>query len=189
MANPKAPATKLMYAVRARLRDDDALALLIGKPDLKLRWARNRYTTRTERPCLAIAFVSDEPVDDGSVSVNSDETVMALALDLIIDLEIETEASAEANEAMETPIEDFDPSGLDDLMFVLKTASQLLRACCLDPLRDLTDLGRKCDWIQEVSVDDDDELPDDDGRLVGRINVIYRTSSWDPMELLEREAP
>jgi hypothetical protein len=186
MANPKAPATKLMYAVRQRLIDGD-LAGLVAKPDLKLRWARNRYTSREERPCLAIAFVSDEPADDGSVPASSDELVMVLALDLIVDLQIETEASAEANAAMETAIEEYDPSGLDDLLFVLKTASQLLRAACLDPLRDTTDLGRMCDWVQEVSVDDDEELPDDDGRLVGRINVIYRTSSWDPMELLERE--
>jgi hypothetical protein len=176
-----------MYAVRDRLVECD-LATLTGKPDLNIRWARNRYTTRIERPCLAIAFVSDTPIDSGGVSTSTDETVMLLELDLILDLEIETEASAEANEALGVDPLEFDPSGLDDLMFVLRTAAQQLRACCQDPLKDTTDLGRKVDWVQEVSVDDDEELPDDDGRLVGRINVIYRTSSWDPMLLLEREA-
>jgi hypothetical protein len=187
VANPKAPAVKVMYAVKARL--DEVLVDRTGIADLNLRWARNRYTSRAERPCLAIAFVSDAAADDGSIALSDDEAVQVLALDLILDLEIETEASAQANEATSTSILEFDPSGLDDMIFILKMATQALRECCADPLKDTTDLGRKVDWIQEVSLDDDEELPDDDGRLVSRINVIYRTSSWDPMLLLEREAP
>lgn len=187
MANPKAPAVKLMYAVKSRL--DEVLVDRVAMADLNIRWARNRYTTRAERPCLAIAFVSDAAADAGQVQLSDDESVMVLALDLILDLELETEASAEANEATDTSILDYDPSGLDLMIFVLKMATQALRECTLDPLKDTTDLGRKVDWIQEVSLDDDEELPDDDGRLVSRINVIYRTSSWDPMLLLEREAP
>lgn len=175
-----------MYAVHNRLGIDNLLANRSGVGDLRLRWARNRYTAREERPCLAIAFVSDEPIDDGSVAHNPDELVRALALDLIVDMEIETEASAEANQAMQTPEAEFDPSGLDRLSRLLDTAMLCLRECLLDPLKDETDLGRKIDWIQDAGIDDDEELPDDDGRLVGRINVIYRTSSWDPTLLLER---
>lgn len=184
MANPKAPATKLMYAVMARLVDA-GLPTQVNLPSLKLRWARNRFTTREERPCLAIAFVSDTP-EAGGVTLSPDEMVMVLSLDLILDLKLETEAADETNAALATSLLDYDPSGLDDMMFVLRTASKLLRECTLDPLRDSTDLGRKVDWIEDVSVADDHELPDDDGRLVGRINVIYRASSWDPMVLLER---
>ena len=180
------PFVRIMYAAREQLEVGDALANLTALPDLKIRWARNRYTTRQERPCVAIAFVSDAPVDDGAVSTNPDETVRALALDIIVDMEVETEASAEANQALETPVEQFDPTGLANLASVLAQAYQLLRACCQDPLRDSTTLGKMVDWVQDVSIDDDEDLPDDDGRLVGRVNVLYRTSSWDPMQLLER---
>jgi hypothetical protein len=187
MANPKAPPVKLMYAVRSRLEDGDLLRDRVAIADLKVRFGRNRYTTRAERPCIAIAFVSDEPADGGAVAASTDELVRNLALDLIVDLPIETEAFAEANEAMATPIDDYDPSGLDSLFFVLNTAMLCLRECFQDPLADTTDLGRMADWIEDVSVDDDEELPDDDGRLVGRVNVIYRSSSWDPMMLFEKE--
>lgn len=187
MANPKAPAILVMYAAKDILESGDALATAVNKPDLKIRWARNRYTSREERPCFAIAFVSDEPIDDGSVPTTFGELVRRLQLDLIVDLEVETEASTEAQEAQSASILDYDPSGLDDLMFVLLTGQKLLRAATEDPLRDTTDLGRRCDWIQDVSIDDDEDLPDDDGRLVGRINVIYRTSDVDPMVLIERE--
>lgn len=179
------PFVELMYAVMARLKEVD-LSTLTGIDGIALRFARNRYTTRHERPCLAIAFVSDEPADDGAVSANPDETVRVLALDLIVDLEIETEASAEANDAVDTPVDEFDPTGLSDLSKVLGQAGLALRECSQDPLKDTTDLGRKTDWVENISIDDDDELPDDDGRLVGRLNVIYRTSSWDPTVLLER---
>jgi hypothetical protein len=180
------PFVKLMYAARERLESGDLLATAVGMPDLKLRWARNRYATREERPCLSIAFVSDEPADDGRFPANMDETVRILALDLIVDLAVETEASAEANMALGTPPEEFDPSGLEVLAWVAATALRLLREACDDPLRDVTDLGRMCDWIQDVGIDDDEDLPDDDGRLVDRVNVIYRVHSVDPTVLLER---
>ena len=180
-----APFIRVMHRVRGRL-DEVNMPVVTGIADLSLRWARNRYTTREERPCLAIAFVSDEPADDGSVNTNSDELVRVLALDLICDMEIETEASAEANESMGTPIEEFDPAGLGQLSMVITEAHKALRECCIDPLQDTTELGRCIDWVQDIGYDDDEELAGEDGRLVGRLNVIYRTSSWDPTLLLER---
>ncbi len=179
------PRIEVLYAVMARLVQVD-LPTLTGRADLNLRWARNRYTSREERPCLAVAFVSDE-VADRDTGLNTDESVRMLAFDLIVDLQIETEASAEANAQIGTLMDEFDPSGLADLSAVLDVAMKALRQCCLDEFRDTTDLGKICDWVEDVEVDEDEELPDDDGRLVGRANVIYRTSSWDPTLLLKRE--
>lgn len=183
---PLSPRIEVLYAVMQRLIDAD-LPTSTGHAALKLRWARNRYTARDERPCLAVAFVSDEPVEGEGSNLNPDELVRALAFDLIVDLEIETESSAEANAALATPIGDFDPSGLQELSQVLDQAMKALRETMIDPLRDTTGLGKVSDWVQDVSIDDDDELPDDDGRLVGRANVIYRVSSWDPTLLFKRE--
>lgn len=180
-----APRLRVLYALMSRLVEVD-LPSLTGRADLKLRWARNRYTTRGERPCLALAFVSDTPADGADNYTNPDEMIRVLSFDLIVDLEIETEASAEANLALATAAGGFDPSGLQDLSDVLDRAMKALRECCHDPLKDTTALGRVVDWVQDVSIDDDEDLPDDDGRLVGRANVVYRTSSWDPTLLLER---
>jgi hypothetical protein len=69
---------------------------------------------------------------------------------------------------------------------VLDNAVLAWKECFQAPLVDTTSLGQKADWVQDVAIDDDEELPDDDGRLVGRVNVIYRTSSIDPTVLLER---
>lgn len=180
------PRVKVLLAAMKRLEEVD-MASRAGVPDLRLRWARNRYATREERPCLSIAFVADEPVDEGRVSLNPDETARALAIDIIIDMEVETEASAEVQAALAVPPEDFDPTGLANMSWVLDLAMLSLRECTQDPLKDTTELGRMIDWVEDVTIDDDDELPDDDGRLVGRANVIYRVSSWDPTLLLERE--
>lgn len=180
------PRVKVLYAVMDRLKTA-GLAAITGEDDLQFRWARNRYATREERPCLSIAFVSDEPADEGRVAHSTDETVMALAVDFIVDLAVETEASAETNTAMGTPLDDFDPSGLERLSWVLDNSMRALRQCFEDPLRDETDLGRKADWIEQAVIDDDEDLPDEDGRLVARANVIYRVHSSDPTVLLERE--
>ncbi len=179
------PRIEVLYAVMARLEQVD-LPTLTGIADLNLRWTRNRYTTREERPCLALAFVSDEP-RDRDTGLNGDETARILGIDLIVDLQIETEAAAQANTAIGTLMSEFDPSGLADLSAVLDVAMKALRQCCMDEFRDTTALGKVCDWVEDVEVDEDEELPDDDGRLVGRANVIYRTSSWDPTLLLKRD--
>ena len=179
------PRIRVLHAVMARLIEVD-MPLRCNIPDLKLRWARNRYTTREERPCLAIAFVSDAPVENAT-SLNSDEQMRALAFDIIVDMQIETEASAESQAAIGVAMAGYDPSGLLALSVVIDQAMLALRETSMDPLRDTTDLGRYSDWIQDVSIDDDEELPDDDGRLVGRANVIYRVHSWDPTLLLMRE--
>lgn len=175
-----------MHLVKGRLIDAD-LPTRAGVADLKIRWTRNRYTSREERPCLGIAFVSDEPADDGAINQNGDELTRVLALDLVLDMQIETEASSELNEAIATPIDDFDVTGLDALSAVLDIALLCLRECLLDPLCSTTPLGRAVDWIRDEGIDDDEDLQDDDGRLVARVNVLYRTSSWDPTLLLERE--
>ncbi len=181
MASPR---ITVLHALKKTLEDAD-LANVLGLPDLKIRWARNRYTAREERPCIAIAFVSDTP-QEGGADRNTDEMVRTLSFDLIVDMEVETEASAEAQEAMGTSVLDYDSTGLAVISWVLDVAMLALRRTQLDEFRDTTDLGKVADWIEDVSIDDDEDLPDDDGRLVGRANVIYRTSSWDPTLLYAR---
>lgn len=161
------------------------LPALLDLADLKLRWARNRYTAREERPCIAFAFVSDEPMEMDNLS--HDEMARRLAFDIIVDLEIDTEATAENESDLGTALEFYDPSGLARLSWVLDNVMLVLRRTCVDEFRDTTTLGKVVDWVEDVSVDEDEELPDDDGRLVGRVNVIYRTSSWDPTQLLKRD--
>lgn len=186
-----APRVKIMLAAMARLKEAD-LQASTGLADLVFRFARNRYATREERPCISLAFVSDGPVDaegggiGGGVLLNPEEALRALSLDIIVDLDIETEASAEANEQLATPPEDYDPTGLNELSIVLDDATLALRSSCIPPLQDTTDLGKMVDWVSEVVVDDDEELAGEDGRLVGRLNMVYRTSSWDPTHLFER---
>jgi hypothetical protein len=180
-----------LLAVRKALVDGD-LATMVGLPDLKIRFARNRYVTRGERPAVSIAFVSDEPTDGdgaegGGVYLNPDELLRSLGVDLIVDAEVETEASAEAGDLTSLPPDTFDGTGLATLSWILDCALLILKRCMFDPLRDTTDLGKMADWVGEVSIEDDEDLADDDGRLVGRANVLYRTSSQDPTVLLKRD--
>lgn len=178
------PRIRVLHAIFRRLLESN-IAADAELPDLAFRWERNRYTSREERPCVALAFVSDEPVEDPNLQ-NPDEMVLALAFDIIVDMEVETEASAEDNISAGTVLETFDPTGLSKLSLVLDLCLRSLRACTQGELTDTTELGRMIDWVEFVGIDDDEELTDTDGRLVGRANVIYRTSSWDPTVLLER---
>lgn len=181
----RSPRVTVLLALMKALEEGD-LPTVLELPDLKLRWARNRYTMREERPCIALAFVSDGPQGEAG-DRNGDELVRSLSFDIIVDLEVETEASAEAQASMGTSVLDFDPTGLSDLSWVLDVAMLALRRCFMDEFRDTTELGKVADWIEDVIIDDDEDLPDDDGRLVGRANVIYRTSSWDPTLLFARD--
>lgn len=187
---PISPRIRVMHAVKRRLRDSD-LATQVGLPDLKVRWLRNRYATNEERPALSIAFVSDEPADGdsaaGGVYLNPDEELRMLALDFIVDLDVESEASAEAMQLLDADEDDFDGTGLAILSWVLDCTLRTLKQCMFDPLRDATDLGKMADWVAEVSVEDDEDLADIAGRLVGRANVLYRTSSQDPTILFMRD--
>lgn len=161
------------------------LPALLELPALKFRWERNRYTSREERPCIALAFVSDEPMEMDNLS--EDEMARRLAFDIIVDLQIDTEAAAEAESDLGTVAEFYDPTGLAALSWVLDNVMLVLRRTCIDEFRDTTALGKVADWVEDVSIDEDEELPDDDGRLVGRANVVYRTSSWDPTLLFKRD--
>jgi hypothetical protein len=178
------PRIIVLNAAMADVRAAD-LPTLLELADLKFRWERNRYTSREERPCVAFAFVSDEPMEMDNLS--HDEMARRLAFDIIVDLKIDTEATAEAESDLGTAAEFYDPSGLAALSWVLDNVMLVLRRSMIDEFRETTALGQVADWVEDVSIDEDEELPDDDGRLVGRANVIYRTSSWDPTLLLMRE--
>jgi hypothetical protein len=153
--------------------DGDPLAL-------KLRWLRNRYTTQEEKPCLAIAFVSDGPQDpqDADQYPAVGEAVRELAVDLVIDVDLPTEVEADEEELIA------DVAGLEILAHIERRAVQLLKRGFENPADAPTPLSLCAHWVQEIGVDNDEDLVDFPGRLVSRVNVLYRVRSDDPMILL-----
>jgi hypothetical protein len=147
---------------------------------LKLRWLRNRYTTAEEKPCIALAFVSDGPQDPSGQDQYpaAGEAVRELAVDIIVDLEVPTEVEAEEEELVA------DVAGLEILSHFERRALRALKRGFLDPADAATPLSAVAHWVQELGVDNDEDLVDFNGRLVSRINVLYRVRSDDPMILL-----
>lgn len=175
------PRVRVLNAVMTTLLAAD-LPARTEMPDLRVRWARNRYTTIEERPCIAIAFVSDAPVDTDQYN-SSGEMVRMLSVDLVADAEVESEASAE-----ETPDPtDRDPHGLTALSIMVDQAMLALKEGFAPDADPGTPLALVADWCEDAGVSDDEELQDIDGRLVARANVLYRVSTTDPTVLFTRE--
>ena len=179
------PFVEVMNAVRETFIARD-LAAATGQAGLTIRFARNRYATNKERPALSIAFVEDGPTDNAQ-NLALGEKQRTLSLDLIVDLEVEEEAGAEAAlEAGQDPAT-FDPTGLGELSAVLVEAvSMLQRAWRGDVNMADYPIAAYADWIEEIGIDDDEDLADIDGRLVARVNVLYRVHAEDPKMLLRR---
>lgn len=152
-----------------------------GQPmELKLRWARNRYTTLEEKPCVALAFVSDSPVDpqDSDRYPSAGEALRECALDIIVDIDLPTETAVEEEQLIA------DVAGLEILSHVERRVVQALKAGWIDQAGNPSPLSAKAHWVQEIGVDNDEDLIDFNGRLVSRVNVLYRVSSEDPTKLL-----
>lgn len=144
---------------------------------LKFRWLRNRYATNEEKPCQAIAFVSDGPRDSREGQTYG-EQVRELAIDLITDIEIPTEVEADE----EATIADI--AGLEILSHFDRRAVQALRAGFGNEAAHPTPLNQVATWVEELGVDDDEDLVDFNGRLASRLIVQYRVRSDDLMVLL-----
>lgn len=149
-----------------------------GVADLTFRWRRNRYTTAEERNCLSLAFVGDRPRDPEDTNLALGETMRELQLDLIADIELPTEVAVE-----EADTED-DYARLQILMAVLMLAVRALKRSFTDPAAAPTPLTPWAMGVEEVVTEDDEDLADINGRLVSRINVLYRVRSEDPTVLL-----
>lgn len=152
-----------------------------GAPPLeyKLRWLRNRYTTQEERPCTSLAFVSDafqEAQQDGQY-LSSGEAVRELAIDVITDIDLPTEVEVEELGTIA------DVAGLEILGHFDRRVVQVLKQACRSGAEP-NPLNQKATWVQELGIDNDEDLADFPGRLVSRINVLYRVSTDDPMVLL-----
>lgn len=188
MALTRAPFIIVLAAVRETLEAaglqeqlGEMLAELDGdQTELKFRWLRNRYTTQEEKPCIAIAFVNDGPQDpqDADQYPAAGEAVRELALDLVIDVDLPTEVEADEDEIIA------DLAGLEILSHIERRAVQALKWGFIDPAQAPTPLSLSAHWVQELGVDNDEDLVDFPGRLVSRVNVLYRVRSDDPMILL-----
>lgn len=145
----------------------------------KLRWLRNRYTTSEERPCTAIAFVSDGPQDaqqDGQYET-SHVMVRALEIDVITDVDLPTEVAVDELGTIA------DVAGLEILAQFDRRVVQALKKGFMDQVGAPSALQAVATWVQELGIDNDEDLADFPGRLVTRLNVLYRVSSEDPMVL------
>lgn len=152
-----------------------------GEPaELLLRWARNRYTTFQERPCIALAFVSDGPRENSDQYMSAGEAERELAIDVIADVELPTEAECEEGLAQDT-------ARLEILSHFVGQALKALKASFIDQAGAPTPLTPVAHWVEDLGIDDDEDLQDENGRLVGRINVLYRVRADDPTILLRQE--
>lgn len=148
--------------------------------ELKLRWLRNRYTTSEEKPCISIAFVADsfqEGQQDGQYLAIG-EAIRELALDIITDIDLPTEVAVDELGTIA------DVAGLEILAHFDRRAVQALKKGWIDEAGAPTALSQVARWVQELGIDNDEDLADFPGRLVSRVNVLYRVSSEDPMVLL-----
>lgn len=190
MAVARPPLVTVLAAVMQTLVDADLatqLAEIIAELPagddplvLKLRWLRNRYTTQEERPCIAIAFVSDAPGDamqDGQYEAIG-VMYRELALDIITDIDLPTEVEVDELGTIA------DVAGLEILSHFDRRAIQALKAGWIDEAGAPTALTPVARWCTELGMDNDEDLADFPGRLVTRVKVGYRVSSEDPMVLL-----
>jgi hypothetical protein len=175
MPLPKPPRIIVLDAVMQTLLEAE-LPTLLEQPDLRIRWMRNRYTSIEERPCIAIAFVSDEPTDVREQYMTTSEAQRTLAIDIIADVELPTETEAETDVSDIARIEILSHF-VDQPLYALKRGFQ-------DPADSPTPLSRVAHWVEDLGIDDDEDLADENGRLVCRLNVLYRVRSDDPTVLL-----
>ena len=189
MPLPKPPRIRVLDALMLTLLEAGLPAILADEiaatateddpdPELKLRWRRNRYTSAEERPCIAIAFVSDEPADNREQYLSTDAAQRALAFDIIADVVLPPEAEAEETGADIARIEILSHF-VDQPMKALKDGFRSDHPG--------TPLSQLADWVEDLGIDDDEDLADENGRLVGRGNVLYRVRSDDPTVLLAQE--
>jgi hypothetical protein len=173
-----APFVKLLTAAGQFIAAADYIegAGLLSLPDdlgaqhpitMTVRHARNRKPVRSEKPCITLVFVGDEPRSDDEQQLNDWETARELTFDLQLDMDLDTEDS------------ELDPTGYAKMSRVLAVAySSMVETV------GLKFLGGLADWIANGSYDPDDKSTSDDGRLVLGISVLYRVRSDDPNVLL-----
>lgn len=177
-----AMATLLEADLQTVLRD---LLITMGKDGepatLKLRWARNRYTTIEEKPCIALAFVDDEVADNQEQYAAAGETIRALGLDIVADVILPSEVEVDELGLVS------DVARLEILSQFAYRAMQALRQSFVDPAGAPTPLSNLAHWVEDLGVQEDDDLADEDGRLVYRARLLYRVSSTDQTILLSTE--
>lgn len=188
------PRIQVLAAVMQTMREaqlDVILAELLeqmgeeGEPaELKIRWARNRYTSIDEKPCIALAFVSDGPPEMGGrweQYISTAEEARTLALDIIVDVILPTEVEADELKVVD------DEARLEILSHFVDQSLKALIAGTIDPADAPTALSGIVVWVEDLGVDDDEDLADIEGRLVNRVNVIYCVRTDDPTVLLRPE--
>ena len=132
------------------------------------RHARGRYSNSEEMPSCAIRYISSEyDVDRGEIHT-TDECCMKILVDLELDNELATEES------------ELDPTGIDEQMVILSE-------CCAALLAPDGAMLSLVDDVEVDSIAPDDDATADEGRLVGRISVLYRTSRTNRGILLTPE--
>ena len=163
---PDAPHILLLMAIKETALAVDFLEDAGVAETVTIRHARNRKPVRSEKPCISILLVSDDPRPD-ELQRNMWETTRELVFDLQGDMDLETEDS------------DADPTGLGKLSKMLAAASRAIRD-------EASPLGQLCDYVTAGTVAPDEKSQADEGRLVKGMSVLYRVRSDDENVLLAR---
>lgn len=162
MATP--PVILLLDAIRSTLDLVDYQAAA-GVAGVTVRHRRNRFTNDSELPCIAIAWVSDEVIDEEASFLTAYEKTRGLTVDLVVDSLIadeESEADPTANLAL-TSLVAASVTALQDKESPIGLISETVS------LRDMAP--------------DEDSKPDK-GRLVATLFVVYRVRVDDESILL-----
>ena len=168
---PRYPPSRILIRCKGVL-DNNNLPGKVGLPELTVRHERARNANGDERPCLSLAFVSDEPV--GGEGHSYGEVLRELSIDLIVDAEVQAADS------------ELDPTGLDRLGWIAAQAVGILQD------EDATDADGNtirglCDDVIDEGVAPEDDIEPDEGRFIQRIIVLYRTLRNQPFTLLGHE--
>ncbi len=140
----------------------------IGAPDpFNVRHTRNRKANPQEKPCISLQFIETSPAE-GNNLYTADERAWKMDIDLIIDMDLATEVSGD------------DVTGLNVLSLV---AGECVSALC-EPDSLMLSL---CDDVYDEGFGNDEDSTEDEGRLVQKISVLYRTPQGNRNVLLSPE--
>lgn len=168
---PRYPPSRILIRCKDVL-DNNNLPGKVGLPTLTVRHERARNSNDEERPCVSLAFVSDEPLAGEGHSYG--EVVRELNIDVIVDSDVQAADS------------DLDPTGLDRLGWIAAQTVGILQDEAAVDANGNT-LRGLCDDVIDEGVAPEDDIEPDEGRFIQRVIVLYRTLRNQPFTLLAHE--